>query len=147
VVASGQLESIVGKQIAQLVALDLPAKIVRVAKADHVFWKKRLADMMAGIVQLRVEELADHRGCRLGRWYYSDHARCARHLPAFGALEDPHAAVHAAGMAAVAAFNKGDVDGAMAHIARVEVASVEVLRLLCEVERGVVAAHTDGACA
>lgn len=147
VAASGQLESIASKQIAQLVSLDLPAKIVRVAKSDHVFWKKRLADMMAGIVQLRVDELADHRGCRLGRWYYSDNSRCARHLAAFGALEEPHAAVHAAGMAAVAAFNAGDVDGAIAHIARVEEASREVLRLLGEVERGVVATHADEACA
>ncbi|NNG04472.1 MAG: chemotaxis protein [Inquilinus sp.] len=109
---------------------EVPGKIVRLAKADHVIWKKRLADMLVGRAKLRDSELADHRSCRLGKWYYSDLAEAFRGSAAFAALEGPHEQVHTHGKEAARLYNAGDLDGAISEIAEVEAASKEVLAKL-----------------
>ncbi len=128
--ALGALISRAGEELAEVARIDAPNKVARLAKADHVIWKKRLADMFTGRLDLKADELADHRCCRLGKWYYGPEARHLRDLPVFRALEGPHARVHAAGIAAVKAFNAGQRQEALERINEVETASVEVLRLL-----------------
>ena len=120
----------VTERITSLAEVEMPGKVVRLAKADHVIWKKRLADMLVGRTRLRDSELADHRSCRLGKWYYSELAAAFRHAAAFRELEGPHEKVHTHGKAAARLYGDGDVDGAIAEIAKVEAASVDVLRLL-----------------
>ena len=132
--AVGELDRLSGNQLARLIPMDLPAKIIRVAKADHVLWKKRLADLLAGLTTLRAEELSEHTACRLGKWYHSDATLGLRAHPAFIALDGPHREVHQHGIAAVKAFHAGRSDEAFQLIGRVEVASVQVLRLLTELE-------------
>ncbi|MBF0374672.1 MAG: CZB domain-containing protein [Alphaproteobacteria bacterium] len=107
----------------------LPNKVVHRAKSDHVLWKKRLAAMLAGRTSLRSEELADHRNCRLGKWYYAVED-AQRDNPDFVALEEPHCEVHAKGKLAVDLFNGGDVDGALDALRAVSGASEQVLELL-----------------
>ena len=65
-------QAIAGQQLQALAGLSFGNKIPRLAKADHVIWKKRLADMAVGRVTLKADELADHHSCRLGKWYYGD---------------------------------------------------------------------------
>lgn len=135
---SSQLDNaqgIAGLQLQGLSALSFDNKIPRLAKADHVIWKKRLADMAVGRVTLKADELADHHSCRLGKWYYGDASRAMRSHPAFAELERPHAAVHDHGKRAAALFGKGDLAGALNEIALVEAASTEVLRLLGDLGR------------
>ncbi len=135
---SSQLDNsqgIAGQQLQTLAGLSFGNKIPRLAKADHVIWKKRLADMAVGRVSLKADELADHHSCRLGKWYYGDGSRQMRHHPAFAALETPHAQVHEHGKLAARLFEKGDLTGALREIALVETASAEVLRLLDDLGR------------
>jgi methyl-accepting chemotaxis protein len=132
--AVANLDRLTSSQLARLVPLDLPAKIIRVAKADHVLWKKRLADMLAGLSALKPEELSEHTACRLGKWYHSDATLGLRAHPAYIALDGPHREVHVNGINAVRAFNAGRTDEAFQLMGRVEVASVHVLRLLGELE-------------
>lgn len=120
----------IGEELAALALYELPGKIVRLAKADHVIWKKKLADMLVGRVSLQEDELADHHSCRLGKWYYSDLAADFRHHRAFAELEGPHEEVHAHGKAAARYFQNGDVNAAMEEVSKVEEASKDVLRLL-----------------
>ncbi|WP_073955167.1 methyl-accepting chemotaxis protein [Thalassospira sp. TSL5-1] len=120
----------VGEQIAVLAKFDVPNKSIRIAKSDHVIWKKRLADMLIGRESLKADELAQHTSCNLGRWYQSEDARSLRNTPAFKQLEEPHKTVHECGIEAVRLYNKGDVEGALALYGKVEKASVEVIRLL-----------------
>lgn len=130
---SSQLDNaqgIAGQQMQGLAALSFANKIPRLAKADHVIWKKRLADMAVGRAALKADELADHHSCRLGKWYYGDGSREMRGHPAFAALEKPHAEVHEHGKRAARLFEKGDLAGALKEISLVETASMEVLRLL-----------------
>lgn len=128
--ALSALVSRVGEELADAAKSDVPGKIAHLAKADHVIWKKRLADMFLGRQTLDPNELADHRCCRLGKWYYSVAASPYATLPAFQALADPHQEVHSAGIAAVRAFNAGRRDEALRHMDRMGEASAEVLHLL-----------------
>ncbi len=135
---SGQLDlaqGLVGKQIDELAALNFEHKVPRLAKADHVVWKKRLADMAVGRVKLNGSELSDHRSCRLGKWYYGDASAGSRSHRAFAALEKPHELVHEHGKRAAGLFATGDLAGALGEIEKVEAASKDVLHLLDELTR------------
>ncbi|AWK89941.1 methyl-accepting chemotaxis protein [Azospirillum thermophilum] len=128
--ATKSVEGLLASQLKQLMEQDIQHKILKIAKVDHVIWKKRLADMVAGLETLNSADLASHEACRLGKWYYGPGSLQYRQHSAFAALEEPHRRVHAHGKAAVDAFNTGRTEQAMEEIARVEDASKEVLRLL-----------------
>ena len=51
---------------------DIEDKVLYLAQADHLLWKKRLLDMAVGKSQMKSTDLTDHTLCRLGKWYYSD---------------------------------------------------------------------------
>ncbi|MGB0696132.1 MAG: methyl-accepting chemotaxis protein [Rhodospirillaceae bacterium] len=125
-----KVEKRIGLQLQDLAEHDVPHKVIRIAKSDHVIWKKRLADMLIGREALRPEELSSHHHCRLGKWYYGDLARQYQSLPAYRALEAPHARVHENGIKAAECFHQGDLDGAIGFVEQVEVASHEVIDLL-----------------
>lgn len=125
-----RLDSSMGRQLERVATAEFPDKIITLAKADHVMWKRRLVAMAAGRIKLKADELADHRSCRLGRWYYGESAAPWRCEPAFVELETPHCAVHEHGKAAARLFAEGRIDEALVQIEKVEAASAEVLRLL-----------------
>lgn len=129
-----QVEKLISGQIATLAEYDVPDKVVKLAQSDHVLWKKRLANMIAGREGLNPNELSDHHSCRLGKWY--DAVRDPKYLnnPSFQALKGPHELVHKHGIQAVTLYNQKQVHEAMDEIAKVEAASVDVLRLLAELE-------------
>ncbi|MFV3076133.1 methyl-accepting chemotaxis protein [Niveispirillum fermenti] len=128
--ATKGVEALLGRQLSDLMKQDIPNKIVKIAKVDHIMWKKRLADMVVGLQTLRADELARHDACRLGKWYYGAASMPLRSHPAYAALEAPHRSVHEHGIRAVELFNAGDLDGAMAEIAEVEAASEQVVAQL-----------------
>jgi methyl-accepting chemotaxis protein len=137
--AIGKSDKDIIQILGQLAELSFPNKIVTLANAGHVMWKKRLVDMSVGRVVLRAEELSDHHNCRLGKWYYSDASQAQRHETAFTHLEAPHAAVHQHGKAAAQLFNQGQLDQALAEIAKMEATSIEVLADLDRLRGGATA--------
>ncbi len=128
--ATRGVEALLGNQLSQLMEQDIPGKIVKIAKVDHVIWKKRLADMLVGLETLRPDELASHEACRLGKWYYGPSSMAYRAHSAFARLEIPHRLVHDHGKAAARAYLDGDIDRALAEVAEVERASKDVILLL-----------------
>ncbi|CAO3411359.1 methyl-accepting chemotaxis protein [Azospirillum largimobile] len=128
--ATRGVETLLGNQLTQLMEQDIPGKIVKIAKVDHVIWKKRLADMLVGLETLRPEELASHEACRLGKWYYGPSSMAYRAHSAFARLEAPHRLVHDHGKAAARAYLDGDMERALAEVAEVESASRDVIALL-----------------
>lgn len=128
--ATKGVEALLGKQLSDLMKQDIPNKIVKIAKVDHIMWKKRLADMVVGLQTLKADELARHDSCRLGKWYYGAGSLPFRDHPAFAGLEAPHRSVHEHGIRAVELFNAGDLDGAMQEIDKVEDASERVVAQL-----------------
>lgn len=126
------VHGLVGQELQNISSFSFDNKVPRLAKADHVIWKKRLADMAVGRAKLKPDELADHHSCRLGKWYYGDASQDSRSHRAFGLLEKPHALVHQHGKQAAKLFAAGDLPGALKEIHEVEAASKDVLRLLDE---------------
>lgn len=146
--AIDRLVSMAGRELADVAKVEAPHKILRLAKADHVIWKKRLSDLFTGRVSLKADELADHHSCRLGKWYYSPEAASYRQSANFVALEKPHAAVHTAGIAASRAYNAGNSDEALKHFDAMESASKDVITLLSAlIEEFSVAGNTRSAAA
>ncbi|MCS6921121.1 MAG: methyl-accepting chemotaxis protein [Elioraea sp.] len=125
-----RLDTTIGRQLKRAASAEFPEKVIILAMADHVMWKRRLVAMAAGRLKLKAEELADHHSCRLGKWYYGESSKAFRCEPAFIELEEPHRQVHEHGKAAARLFVAGRTDEGLAEIAKVEAASAEVLRLL-----------------
>lgn len=90
--------------------------------------------MFAGKESLDPKELVDCHSCRLGKWY--DNVTDPRYTnhPAFQALAAPHKEVHEKGVLAAQNYRGGDVKGAFAAYAEVEVASQTVMELLRQLE-------------
>ena len=135
--AMARLEGYIAGQVNTLATFEVPGKVVKLAKSDHVIWKKRLANMVVGLEGLNASELADHHSCRLGKWY--DNVQMSEYLdhPAFQALKEPHKKVHESGIRAVERYNAQDLKGALAEIDAVEESSAEVLRLLSALEKDI----------
>ena len=124
----------VDKQVNEINELDLPKKVIKLAQSDHVIWKKRLVSMISGKEGLNESELADHHSCRLGKWYESISDGRMKDSQPFRQLLEPHRAVHAHGIRAVASYNRGDFKGALEELEQVESASADVLALLRRLE-------------
>ena len=125
-----EADGIIFKELDALATMALPNKVLHLAKADHVRWKKNIAAMLVGRLDLEEEKLTDHHTCRLGRWYDQVTEERLLNAPSFPALEDPHRAVHAAGKEATRLYNAGDHDGALTAMNRLSAASQQVLELL-----------------
>ena len=119
-----------------LATWEIPNKLLLVAKADHIAFKKKLVDMVAGLAKLDPDQLAGDRTCPLGQWYHGRDALPFRDQPAFDELAIHHRGVHENGVAAVRAYNAGKIDEAVGLIGRVEQESREVLRCLDQLIAG-----------
>ena len=113
---------------AKLADEDIENKVIYLAQADHLLWKKRLLDMAVGRVKAGASSLTGHSVCRLGKWYY-DKAATEKFssLPAFKAMETPHKAVHDQGIEAAKCFERHDLDTGMQHYRMLDAASKEVV--------------------
>ena len=129
--ASSATEAGVVADCNEYMELDIPDKVVRVAKVDHMVWRRKLATMAIGREALNPDELADHHSCRLGKWYDTADEQY-RTADAFKELADPHALVHRHGIAAARAYANGDHETTLREIRQVGTASVGVIRLLDE---------------
>jgi methyl-accepting chemotaxis protein len=129
------VEKKIADHIGILAALDIPNKIVKLAKSDHIVWKKKLANLLCGREKFDANSLTDHDHCRLGLWCHSVKDRRILESPAFKALDRPHAEVHAHGIEAARLFNTGNYEGALSEADKLNKASHEVLRLLDELDR------------
>ncbi len=107
-----------------------PAALVEVAKLDHVAFKKRITDAVAGHTKLSAEEIPGPHHCRLGKWYDGFEDKAVRALPAFVALASPHGAVHDAARAAIIAVNEDRTRDAIAALKQMNDASHRVLEAL-----------------
>ncbi|MCK9532546.1 MAG: methyl-accepting chemotaxis protein [Gammaproteobacteria bacterium] len=90
-----KMNGLVGNQLRILEAFQIPDQAVMVAKSDHVLWKKRLAELLLGRVQMRPEEVTDHHSCRFGKWYDNAGKALFGDRPEFRAIEEPHRQIHA----------------------------------------------------
>ncbi|HAX91703.1 MAG TPA: hypothetical protein DCY07_05790 [Rhodospirillaceae bacterium] len=109
--------------------------LVLVTKADHASFKKRVIDTLLGTLNVKENELPDHHGCRLGKWYDEQKHPTITQLSAFKRLADPHSRVHAAGKKALEYHERGDATAALEQAKILDAASLEVIALLDEIHR------------
>lgn len=107
---------------------DIENKVIYLAQADHLLWKKRLLDMAVGRSNMKAKDLTDHTLCRLGKWYYGLSDDHIRNLGAFRNIEEPHKRVHAIGIEAAQYFEAHNVDDGMRLYAQLDEASKDVIR-------------------
>jgi len=129
-----QVEKLVNEQIESIAQSAFPARDVMRAKADHMIWRKRLADMLVGRTKINPHDLADHTSCRLGKWCAAapESVKASR---AFANLMEPHREVHALGIRAAEAYANHDFEGAVALVKAIEKPSHDVQDLLDELIR------------
>lgn len=120
----------------ELAKMKLPNLVVQIAKSDHIKWKKNVASMLVGRVNLDEHSLADHTECRLGKWYDAVTESHILDSPAYRDILPPHRDVHAAGKEAARLYAAGDIDGAVAALGKLSSASESVLGFLNELARG-----------
>lgn len=109
---------------------DCHRSLVQMAKIDHVFFKKRIVDIIVGRTTGKSGDLPTHHQCRLGKWYDTLDVASVRNHPAYKALEAPHARVHDIAREVLEAHEGGASKRAFERLADLETASQEVLRLL-----------------
>ncbi|CCG09607.1 methyl-accepting chemotaxis protein [Pararhodospirillum photometricum] len=127
--AIDRLEKLTEEQIEVLARTPFPARDLLRAKADHMIWRKHLADMLVGRVTLNPRELSDHTTCRLGHWYAAA-PEALKRTQAFRDLLEPHRQVHALGIQAVEAWTRQDYASAVALVRQVDGPSQKVQDLL-----------------
>ena len=86
-------------------------QLVKGTKMDHVAFRKRVDDALAGQGDATADNLSDHHQCRLGKWYDGMQEPTIRRNPTFAAIEKPHAAVHEAAKKALRQNQSGDRGG------------------------------------
>lgn len=127
-----ETEALITEQMENLMKHEFKARDLIRAKADHMIWRKKLADMVVGRASLNPNELADHQHCRLGKWYFGDMDEAVRQHPAYGAMNSPHEKVHTLGIAAARAYNDHNLDEALNLVEQIEEPSLLVQKYLDE---------------
>ena len=104
-------------------------EILEKAKTDHLIWKVKVDNMIAGKETINIEELASHKDCPLGQWYF-DENNPYNNYEEFRKLEDPHKKVHHCALNAVKAYESGDIKAAKKSLKNIEYYSDDVIKLL-----------------
>ncbi|CAA7623504.1 methyl-accepting chemotaxis protein [Magnetospirillum sp. SS-4] len=118
--------------LADVAKVEMRNAVIHLAKSDHMIWRRRLAEMLAGRTTLNPNELADHRSCRLGKWYYAVKDPAITGHPAYLAMEAAHEKVHHLGIEAAKLYQNGDFEAAVAAVTAIEEPSREVQSRLDE---------------
>ncbi|MCB1915643.1 MAG: CZB domain-containing protein [Rhodocyclaceae bacterium] len=105
---------------------------VELAKFDHLIFKMEVYRAVAGHSDKTASELSSHTSCRLGKWYNEGQGKSFGHLPAYRALDVPHAKVHTSGKQALELAAGGRFDEAVHALEQMESGSADVMRSLQE---------------
>jgi len=124
------LETKLMSEINEFAEMKLTNAVLRLAKSDHILWKKRLVNMVLDRGDIDISTVADHHGCRLGKWYDTLGQEVYGSSHTFKELLTPHEQVHSLGRKAVERYNSGDREGAIADVEAIKPLSEKVVGLL-----------------
>ena len=125
--AMDSLTQSIGDHIGSFASLKLDRVVVEIGKTDHVAFKRRVVDALAGRSTMTSADVLDHRECRFGLWYFAVTNPVILNAPEYAAIDAPHQRVHALAKTVLDKFHSGDVDGALADVDALDDASREVL--------------------
>ncbi len=124
------LESKLVSEIQEFGEMKLQDAVLRLAKSDHILWKKRLVNMILDRGDIELSTVASHHDCRLGKWYDAIGKDTYGTKAAFKEMAIPHEKVHTLGRQAVERYNSGDKEGAIADVKAIAPLSEQVVSLL-----------------
>lgn len=104
-------------------------QILEKAKTDHLLWKSRIQNMLAGLEKVQPEDVTSHKHCRLGKWYYATDNQF-KNVPEYANLEQPHKLIHKCALEASEAYQTGDKAKAIQAMKTLEQNSHTIIRLL-----------------
>ncbi len=117
-------------QVATFADIGSAALLAEVAKNEHIAFKRRVVDAMLGRVAMKAAEILPHHDCRLGQWCDRITERRILDIPAFKAMDAPHAAVHDSAKRALERAEQGNMTEAMAALDEMDRASLNVVECL-----------------
>ncbi len=107
------------------------------AREAHLAWKHRLADFLAGKSTLTQSQAVSHHDCVLGKWYDGEGRKKYGDMAQFRAIEEPHAALHAAIRNIVQLKQDGNTTEAQRLYQTVEPISERIVEMLNALEQGI----------
>ncbi|KJR42196.1 methyl-accepting chemotaxis sensory transducer [Candidatus Magnetoovum chiemensis] len=110
-----------------LIVLDL-------AKGDHRTWVNNIAAHINGTKTLDPKNIAYHKTCRLGKWYYDEGMQMCGNLKTFKALEQPHADIHRHGKEIIELVNRNDMQNAQQRFIEMEKTSKNIITMLDKIK-------------
>ncbi len=82
-------------------------------KAAHNIWKARLGELIEGNLALNPAEIASHRDCAFGKWYFGTGSEEYGSLPVFQEINEWHEKVHETARAIAQKMKDLDKSGAI----------------------------------
>lgn len=124
----------VSKSMFEVIDRSTNSSFIQTVKLDHVTWKSEIYRAIWGLSDKVANDFADHRACRLGKWYFEGEGSQYKSCSAFQRLNKPHQDVHDGGFEALQAKSIGDTNGIKAGLQKMENASQNVINILGELE-------------
>jgi len=125
------------QQMQAAIASSSQVASAELANVEELLLKLEVYKVLLGLSGLAPEALPDETECRLGRWYYEGEGKAGfSRLPGYREMEGPHKAVHDHARQAVARYRRGDPDGALQALTRMEEANLAVMRGMQQILSG-----------
>jgi len=106
-----------------------PLAIIEIAKNDHINFKSKIIETIAGELNQKSTDLANHHTCRLGKWYDTASAEI-KAMQSYKDIQDPHRTIHALGIEILQLHENRKTDTALAKMEEMEKISHVVIDLL-----------------
>lgn len=107
--------------------------LLHLSKADHILWKWRIYNMLLGLENLQPNDVASHKECRLGKWYFAETTKKRfGHLEQYKKIDQYHELVHTNAKKAVENYLEDNLELAEHHLNEIDNASQKVLQYLNE---------------
>ncbi|MCE1254077.1 MAG: methyl-accepting chemotaxis protein [Anaerolineae bacterium] len=110
---------------------------VKLYRKAHLDWISRLDNVLAGKEKIKEDTLGDHTRCLLGQWYYGAGEIGMGKMSEFRAIEPSHIRFHKSVHAAIAAYNRKDLNEAQTAYQEAKNLSLEIVKHLEALEHQV----------
>ena len=106
-------------------------------RAAHNNWKVRLVGLLNGHQAMTPQEVATHKDCAFGKWYFGDGLQSYGTLESFRAIESPHSKVHSMAREIAELYNAGQHAESIQRYAELYNVTIDLFRALDTLERDI----------
>ena len=103
---------------------------IEIYKTDHLLWIWKIYNMILGLDTIDENGARNYKGCRLGKWYYSEETSEIRDNRYYKELESTHINIHREAGEAVESYKNGNKHECYVHLNNMRNLSAKVIDLL-----------------